>query len=247
MQPIHNKKTWNNALSKHSQAISWGKSRKWCSVSCLEEKKVGLQARGSTLKPAVTHRCHWSSLSVRQYVCVWVCVCVRGHTACVRHKPVIPVGIRCFRVLRPWSWMSHSGFVPGALWVFPRSGCLLTKTYLESIKDLKMSDHQNVIALLPSFNWWSWGWRLRLHTSHRYHSPNLPGSRPLLMLTGLCGLSQAWLGFLLHHVWRTWLHSFDQETGPNALSCYNIGFWWGASEKIQMIKWFVAETDYFFS
>lgn len=110
-------------------------------------------------------------------VCVWVCVCARGHTACVRHEPVlIPVGIRCFRVLRPWSWMSHSGFVPGALWVFPRSGCLLTKTYLESIKDLKMSDHQNVIALLPSFNWWSWGWRLRLHTSHRYHSPTCLGA-----------------------------------------------------------------------
>lgn len=137
------------------------------------------------------------SMCVRE----WVCVCARAHTACVRHAPVlIPVGIRCSRVLRPWSWMSYHGFVPGAFWVFPRSGCLLTKTYLESIKDLKMSDHQNVITLLPSFNWWLWGWRLRLHTSHRYHSPNLPGSRPLLMLTGLGGLSKAWLGFLLHHV-----------------------------------------------
>lgn len=39
-----------------------------------------------------------------------------------------------------------------------------------------------------------------MHPSSRYLSPNLPGSRRLVLLTGLCGLSKAWLGFLLHHL-----------------------------------------------
>lgn len=62
-----------------------------------------------------------------------------------------------------------------------------------------MSVHQNVITFFPLL-WWLWGWRLGVHPSSRYHSPDLPGSRRLVLLTGLCGLSKAWLGFLLHHL-----------------------------------------------
>ena len=84
MQPLHNKKTWNNALSKHSQAISWGKSRKWCSVSSVDERKVGLQACGSTLKPAVTQMPLVEPQRATVCVCAseCVCVCARTHSLC---------------------------------------------------------------------------------------------------------------------------------------------------------------------
>ena len=117
-------------------------------------------------------------------VCVCVCACVCAlaracaHSLCRACACPHTCGDKMLQGTKTLRLDVFGGFVTGALWVFPRSGCLLTKTYLESIKDLKRSEHQNVITLLYSFTWRSWRWRLGLHTSHRYHSPKLPGSCP---------------------------------------------------------------------
>ena len=121
------------------------------SVSCLEERKVGLQACGNTLKPAVIHRCHWLSLSVRLCVCVCVRTRACAYSLCRACACPHTCGDKMFQGTKTLRLDVFGGFVTGALWVFPRSGCLFTKTYLESIKDLKRSEYQNVITLLSSF------------------------------------------------------------------------------------------------
>lgn len=72
------------------------------------------------------------------------------------------------------------------------------------------------------------GWECRLP---QVPSPNLPRTRPLALLTGLCGFSKAWVAFFLHHLlaWK-WLLVSDLEIGPNTLPSTALG-----CEEVEMI------------
>lgn len=142
-----------------------------------QNRKVGLQACGITLRTGVILSSCWLSLSVllgrgaalcRANVCLHACA----------DRMLYGTEILRLDVL---SQICHLS------WVLSRIGCML-----------KMSVHKYVITLF-SFIGGSCGggvWEFRLL---QVSSTNLARNRPLILLTGLCGFSKTW-AFFLHHL-----------------------------------------------